>query len=182
MSNANSLALGTLEETLNKVPFSLTLSDLAAPDTPLMYMNDAFKDMTGCTDAHLGQNCRFLQAGFDNEEARAEVRLAMSERRRTQVILKNRKMDGTPFSNLLLLDFVGDLDGSPDLALGAQFALSTKDEDELFSQQYNDVDRSIARVANTALKIRLERRRIAADSAVRLLRSWCILNNVSQQY
>ncbi len=179
MDDRFNLALGSLEETLNRVPFALTLSNLSAEDAPLIFMNSSFKDMTGCTDAQLGQNCRFLQAEFPNDEARAEVRLALRERRRTQVILRNRRMDGSAFRNFLLLEYIGSYRGFPELALGTQFVLSKDEEDDLNAVPVKDGP--LAQAQSAALRVRLERRRIASDSAVRLLQSWCVLNELTQE-
>lgn len=179
MRTTEKLALGSLEETLNKIPFALTLSNLSKPDAPLIFMNGVFREMTGCTDEHLNQNCRFLQADFENDQARAEIRFALAEKRRTQVVLKNRRMDGTSFSNLLLLEHVGIYQGLPELALGTQFELSETDQQEIRTQDLDSSHKSISRVRDATLRLRLERRRIASDSAVRLLQSWCVLNELA---
>lgn len=182
MEIEKNLDLGSLEQTLNRVPFALTLSNVSTPDEPLIFMNKAFRKMTGCTKEHLGQNCRFLQAEFTNEEARAEINLALAERRRTQVVLKNRRMDGTMFHNLLRLEFVGPYEGFPELAVGTQFDLGQGDPDTQITESVEGDRRDVFHTAkNRGLEIMLERRRIASASAVRLLESWCILKGLRAQ-
>lgn len=174
------LDLGSLEDTLNRIPFALTLSNLSLPDQPLIFFNTEFQKLTGCTETYRGRNCRFLQGDFDNTAARAEINLALSEKRRTQVILKNQRVDNQePFSNLLLLEHLGHYPGLPEMAMGTQFVLTAAEERELSDPSDPFVHPSISRAQNTALNLRLERRRIVANSAMSLLKSWCVLNTLS---
>ncbi|WP_238368662.1 PAS domain-containing protein [Mesobacterium pallidum] len=170
---------GTLEDALNRVPYALTLSDLSAQDQPLIFMNDAFRKMTGCDDSHLGQNCRFLQADLENDAARAEVRAALTEARRTQVVLKNRRMSGEMFHNLLLLEPIGPAAGGRVLALGAQFELTAEELADVGTDTAIKLPAVLEAAVQASLTLKLRRRRIAADSAVQLLKSWMILNELS---
>lgn len=179
LGGKSKLEFGSLDATLNRVPYALTISDLSAEDHPLVFMNNAFRTMTGCTDAQLGQNCRFLQADFENEQARAEIRLALETGQRTQVVLRNRRMDGKPFSNLLLLEPIKTADCVSKLALGAQFALTDSEVLEIEADKGVPKSASIEAAHNMALSLRLERRRIAANSAVQLLQSWLTLKELS---
>lgn len=170
------LELGTLKDTLDRVPYALTLSDISAQDHPLVYLNPAFCKMTGYGDDVVGQNCRFLQGEFENAEARAEIRIALSERRRTQVLLKNQRKNGDIFHNLLLLDHIAPFENLPNLVVGTQFDLGADDPDMLLEPMGNNVNRIMQTAKNAALQVRLERRRIASDSTMRLIHSWCLLN------
>lgn len=171
---------GSLEYTLNRVPYALTISDLSADDQPLIFMNDAFRKMTGCDDSHLGRNCRFLQRDLENVEARAEIRQALDEDRRTQVVLLNRRMNGEIFHNLLLLEPVGEQVDGKRLALGAQFELTPAELEDFGRDRTFSTPSALEAAAEASLVIRLRRRRIAADSAVKLLNSWLILNEISE--
>lgn len=173
------LDLGSLETTLDKIPFALTLSNLSAPEQPLIFFNRAFRKLTGCSEKHEGQNCRFLQADFENTAARAEIRLALKEKRRTQVILRNARVDTQePFSNLLLLEHLGEHPGLPEMAMGTQFVLTASEERALTSPDNAVVHPSAQHAHGTALNLRLERRRIISNSALSLLKSWCVLNTL----
>lgn len=178
---AKNINFGSLEESLNKVPFALTLSDVGAADQPLIFMNTAFRTMTGCDDGQLGQNCRFLQADLENEAARTEVRDALSQRRRTQVILRNRRMDGSQFSNLLLLEPVGLYDGLPDMVLGSQFVLTQEEEAALAKPHRSQDTDALSKAKSVGLTLQLERRRIVSNSAVSLLRSWCVMHLLGKE-
>ncbi|MEJ6396447.1 PAS domain-containing protein [Yoonia sp. 208BN28-4] len=180
MSINQKLKLGSLAGTLEGLPFALSLSDLTLPDQPLIFMNAQFRDMTGYGEEQLGQNCRFLQGDLENTEARAEIRLALQSGRRTQVVLQNRRKDGSQFANLLLLDHVGDQNTKMQFAVGTQFELSEADLDILNNVAPTIGDRAIDKVSDAALRIRLQRRRIASDSATRLLNSWMILNEMKR--
>jgi len=179
MGKGRTLQLGSLEETLSRVPYALTLSDLGAEDEPLLFMNSAFKTMTGCTNEHLGRNCRFLQADLDNDAARAEIRLALTEKRRTQVVLKNRRMSGELFHNLLLLEPVAHNTSRLNVVLGAQFELSDAELAEIGSPATQISRSSAEAAAGETLRLRLKRRRLAANSAVQLLQSWLTLDALS---
>ena len=178
MANNRKLELGDLRQMLDRVPYALTLSDLSAEDQPLIYFNLAFQRMTGHGKEVLGQNCRFLQGDHVNDVARAEINLALSENRRTQVLLKNNRKNGEMFHNLLLLDTIGKFEALPELALGTQFDLGPDDPDIVLRSTQADGQSAVHRARSTALRLQLERRRIAADSAIRLLQSWYILSGV----
>ncbi|KIN70977.1 PAS domain containing protein [Sulfitobacter noctilucae] len=181
MTERSKLDFGSLDATLDRAPYPLTLSDLDRDDQPLIYMNRAFRDMTGTTDAHLGQNCRFLQSDLENDAARAEIRLALEENRRTQVILKNRRMNGETFHNLLLLEPISNKLDSRRLALGAQFELARHELEEFKEEPVQENGFLSKNMTDTTLQLRLERRRVAANSAVQLVQSFITLDGLSKQ-
>lgn len=179
MADRSKLEVASINEVLDRLPYAITLSDLSAKDQPLIYFNEAFRSMTGCTQADLGRNCRFLQADFDNETARAEIRLALSEKRRTQVVLRNRRMDGTPFHNLLLLEYIGPFANLGELALGTQFVLNDEEREALDNKSRTISDHDISRAKHLTFRTRLDQRRVAAESTIQLLKSWAILQSIS---
>ncbi|MBD3666236.1 PAS domain-containing protein [Sulfitobacter aestuariivivens] len=180
MANSK-LDFSSLDATLDRVPHALTVSDVSEPDHPLVYMNAAFRALTGYSDSHLGENCRFLQGDLENDEARAEIRLALEEKRRTQVILNNRRKDGTQFFNLLLLEPIKNPEGSRQLVLGGQFELTPDEKQEITDNGTTVFPPSMSGAVARALELRIERRRIAATSAVQLLQSWQTLQIISDR-
>jgi PAS domain S-box-containing protein len=73
---------------------------LAPDDQPIVYLNDAFVELTGYDrEAALGRNCRFLQGEATDPEAVAELRAAVDEGGTATVVLRNYRADGTPFWN-----------------------------------------------------------------------------------
>ncbi len=90
----------------------ILIADPTLPDTPLVYCNRAFLDMTGYTaNEVMGRNCRFLQGPDTDPATIAEIRAALVEVRPTTVEILNRRKDGTPFWNALSLRPIYGPDG-----------------------------------------------------------------------
>lgn len=167
-----------LEEKLEKLPFALTISDITQPDQPLIFINSAFTDLTGYGQEVIGQNCRFLQGDLENEAARAEIRESIESGNRLQVVLHNRRRNGETFYNMLLLETLRTFRGRPGLAIGSQFDLGPKPPHGLSEDRPGFTYHSVMAISDQAQKIRIERRRILTEAAVRLVQSWAVLNEV----
>jgi len=87
-----------LDECVNGV----TLSDPDLEDSPIIYANKAFENLTGYSQAEIiGHNCRFLQ-GEDREQAeRYQIMEALKNHQAVEVTLRNYRKDGTLFYNHL---------------------------------------------------------------------------------
>jgi PAS domain S-box-containing protein len=87
-----------LDECVNGV----TLSDPDLEDSPIIYANKAFENLTGYSQAEIiGHNCRFLQ-GEDREQAeRYQIMEALKNHEAVEVTLRNYRKDGTLFYNHL---------------------------------------------------------------------------------
>jgi PAS domain S-box-containing protein len=87
-----------LDECVNGV----TLSDPDMEDSPIIYANKAFENLTGYSqDEIIGYNCRFLQ-GEDREQAeRYQIAEALKKHEAVEVTLRNYRKDGTLFYNHL---------------------------------------------------------------------------------
>ena len=84
------------------LPF--TSADPNLPDTPVVFANQAFSEMTGyALEEVLGRNCRFLQGPGTDPSVRAAIRQAMAEQAAITVELCNYRRDGSPFWNALSL-------------------------------------------------------------------------------
>jgi PAS domain S-box-containing protein len=93
-------ALRLKERAMDEAPVGITIADASEPDTPLVYVNDAFERITGYTrEEALGRNCRFLQGERSDRESIAEMRAAIDEQRPTSVEILNYRKDGAPFWN-----------------------------------------------------------------------------------
>lgn len=58
----------------------ITIADPNLPDCPLMYVNEAFCNMTGYTrEEIIGRNCRFLQGPDTDASSIARIRTAIKE-------------------------------------------------------------------------------------------------------
>ena len=70
------------------------------PDMPLVYANDAFADLTGYQIGNvLGRNCRFLQGPETDPRQVAMLSRAMHSGRDISVVMRNYRIDGSPFWN-----------------------------------------------------------------------------------
>lgn len=90
----------------------ITIADARLPDMPLIYINDAFLRISGYDRAEvLGRNCRFLQGDERDQQARHEIRRAITEQRHCMVLLRNYRKDGTLFWNELFMSPIFDAQG-----------------------------------------------------------------------
>ncbi|MDI9639748.1 ATP-binding protein [Geitlerinema splendidum] len=87
----------------------ITIADMGLPDMPLIYINEAFEQITGYSTAEtLGRNCRFLQGNDRAQPALTELRAALQQGRSCSVLLRNYHKDGRLFWNELFMSPVFD--------------------------------------------------------------------------
>jgi PAS domain S-box-containing protein len=102
-------------------PIGVTIADANADDEPLIYVNDAFCDLTGyAREKAVGRNCRFLQGPDTREEPVAEMRAAIDAERPVTVTLRNYRRDGSLFWNRITVSPVRDAAGEVTHFLGFQ--------------------------------------------------------------
>ncbi len=101
--------LRLLERSVEGSINGVAIADANRPDAPIIYVNPAFRRMSGYSQEEvLGRNCRFLQ-GPDTDPAVVErIRLQLSRGEDVQVTLLNYRKDGTPFWNDLYIAPVRD--------------------------------------------------------------------------
>lgn len=106
---------------MDKASIPLTLADPDRLDVPLVYVNDAFEELTGYGPGDaVGRNCRFLQGEDTDPEAVAELRAATDAEESASVTLKNYTADGDPFWNQVEVVPIRDEDGDVLRLLGTQ--------------------------------------------------------------
>ncbi len=113
-------------------PLPMVLTDPNQPDSPVVFLNQAFTALTGYTeDEVLGTNCRFLQ-GPDTDPASIQVLAdAVRHNLHTQVELWNYRKDGSPFWNSMFIGPVCDRNGKLLYHFGSQVdATSRREADE----------------------------------------------------
>jgi len=87
-----------LDECVNGV----TLSDPDMEDSPIIYANKAFENLTGYSQAEIiGYNCRFLQGEDREQPERYQIAEALKKHEAVEVTLRNYRKDGTLFYNHL---------------------------------------------------------------------------------
>jgi PAS domain S-box-containing protein len=91
----------------------MVVSDPRQPDTPIVYANQAFLDLTGYSaDEVLGRNCRFLQGKDTAPEAVSAIRRGLAaDEHWVSVELLNYRKDGSSFWNQLHISPVHDEQG-----------------------------------------------------------------------
>lgn len=83
-------------------PVGITISDPNQEDNPLIYVNNAFVEMTGYPRAEaLGRNCRYLQGEDTDPERAARIRAAIDSEEPIAITLRNYRKDGMEFWNHL---------------------------------------------------------------------------------
>nr|4HJ4_A Chain A, LOV protein [Cereibacter sphaeroides ATCC 17025]4HJ4_B Chain B, LOV protein [Cereibacter sphaeroides ATCC 17025]4HNB_A Chain A, LOV protein [Cereibacter sphaeroides ATCC 17025]4HNB_B Chain B, LOV protein [Cereibacter sphaeroides ATCC 17025] len=154
---------------------ALTLVDMSLPEQPLVLANPPFLRMTGYTEGQiLGFNCRFLQRGDENAQARADIRDALKLGRELQVVLRNYRANDEPFDNLLFLHPVGGRPDAPDYFLGSQFELgrSGNSEEAAAAGHAGALTGELARIGTVAARLEMDSRRHLAQAAAALVRAW----------
>jgi PAS domain S-box-containing protein len=99
----------------------VVITDHTQPDEPIIYCNKAFESITGYTNKEIiGHNCRFLQDGDNNQEARHLLRQAIQNGEHCQVEIRNYKKDGRLIWNELMISPVKDQEGNVTNFIGIQ--------------------------------------------------------------
>lgn len=127
-----SAILDLLKKCGNEFDECFTVVDLEKEDTPLIYINHHFTQITGFGKLEsLGRNCRFLQGVASDRETTKELKRSIKEHKSCWFDLINYKKDGTPFWNrLVLIPIEHDVFGIR-YYIGIQSDVTEKKEKEL---------------------------------------------------
>ncbi|MEM9293587.1 MAG: ATP-binding protein [Acidobacteriota bacterium] len=107
----------------------VTIADVRQTDVPLIYVNEAFLNMTGYLEGDvLGRNCRFLQGQEREQSARGELRRALESGSDCRVVLRNYRQDGTAFWNELTMSPVRSDVGTLTHFIGVQTVVTEREE------------------------------------------------------
>lgn len=99
----------------------IAIADMRQKDNPLIYVNDAFTQITGYSrDLAIGYNCRFLQGPESDPEEVQRIRDALAQGKPYSGELVNYRHDGSRFWNRLTLSPVGGGQGRPDFYVANQ--------------------------------------------------------------
>jgi PAS domain S-box-containing protein len=82
----------------------MLLTDPHQPDNPILFVNEAFLNLTGYSRAEvMGRNCRFLQGPDTDRSAVQRIREAVAAGEGIETEILNYKKDGTRFWNALVV-------------------------------------------------------------------------------
>ncbi len=119
------------ERAMDEAPVGITISDAQRPDNPLIYVNDAFVELTGYEkDETVGRNCRFLQGEESDPDAIAAMREAIDREEPVSVELVNYGKDGEAFWNKIDIAPIRDEAGGPTNYVGFQTDVSARKDAE----------------------------------------------------
>ena len=125
-----------LETTLQALAASRATSGLCVVDAqqdnmPLIYVNQAFCNMTGYSQKELlGRNCRMLQGQGTDQASIDTLRQAIKNGEPCSVIIKNYRKDGLPFWNELSITPSKGLGGEVLHYIGVQYDVTHPKETE----------------------------------------------------
>jgi PAS domain S-box-containing protein len=124
---------------MDEAPISITISDPAQDDNPLIYANDKFEQLTGYSEAEvIGKNCRFMQGDETSPEPVEELRTAVEHGEPATVELRNYRKDGTEFWNRLSIAPIRDSDGELVNFIGFQLDITERKERERRLKRENE--------------------------------------------
>ncbi|WP_293027198.1 bacterio-opsin activator domain-containing protein [Natronococcus sp.] len=120
------------DRAINEAPVGITISDPNRDDNPLVYVNEAYEEITGYSyEDVVGRNCRLLQGEDSDPDAVAEMREAIEGDYPVTVELVNYQKDGTPFWNEVTIAPVRNDDSEVTHYVGFQNDVTARKEAEL---------------------------------------------------
>jgi len=114
-----------LTQILDTCVNGVTLSDPDLPDSPIVYANKAFEEMTLYPQAEIvGRNCRFLQGADKDQPGLEKLRAALRLHEPVEVVLRNYRKDGALFHNRLVIKPLFGPGGEVLYYLGVQYDIT----------------------------------------------------------
>ena len=127
---------GAIIRAVDEAPVGISLSDPSLPDNPMVYVNDAYEELTGYERGEvLGRNCRFLQGPDTEEDPVRKMREAIDARESVSVELINYREDGTPFWNQVTIAPIFDEEEEAIHYVGFQNDVTDRKEAEAMAKQ-----------------------------------------------
>ena len=140
-----------LVQALSSTRSAVAIADAAKEDMPLIYVNQAFLDLTGYSEGEvINNNCRFLQGRDTDASAVAELRSAIEQRTDVRTLLKNYRKDGTYFWNDLVMSPVFDGVGALTHYIGFQLDVTQKVEREEKERRALELEQENAKLKQEA--------------------------------
>ena len=114
----------------------MVVADPRLPDVPIVFVNDAFLDMTGYSRAEVvGRNCRFLQGPDTSRYSVELIREAVRSEREITIEMLNYRKDGSSFWNALFMTPIRNPTGELIYFYSSQLDISRRKDAETALQQ-----------------------------------------------
>jgi len=115
---------------MNSTPVGVSIAEPTdGTDNPLIYVNDAYTEMTGYDrEEVLGRDCRFLQGEETDPESVAEIARSIDADEAITTELLNYRKDGTPFWNRLTVAPIDPAEGEDPYYVGFQEDVTAEHE------------------------------------------------------
>ena len=121
--------LKTFVASADSFPACIVISDMTLPDTPMVFINKEFENVTGYSkEEAVGRNCRFLQGPDTEEESLLALRKSLRDGELVHVKITNYRKNGEMFQNLLSMKPVRDATGLFRYCIGVQFEVRPDDD------------------------------------------------------
>ncbi len=121
---------------INESPVGISICDPSLPDYPLVYVNDAWVEITGYSrEEALGRNPRILQGPETDPDTIGTLRTAVEKEQSVSVEMRNYRRDGTPFWNELTMAPIHDQNGDVFLYVGFQDDVTSRKDAEQLAEE-----------------------------------------------
>ncbi|NAS12277.1 PAS domain S-box protein [Poritiphilus flavus] len=125
---------------LDATASGLIIADAKLNRFPIIYVNNAFEQITGYTSQEvMGLNCDFLQNDDRHQKEIETISKALRSGKSCHVVLRNYKKDGSMFWNELSITPVRNKVGELTHFIGTQNDITTKKNLELLHQAKSDL-------------------------------------------
>jgi PAS domain S-box-containing protein len=124
------------ERAVDEAPIGIAISDPDCEGNPLVYVNEAFEELTGYDRSEaIGRNCRFLQGEETDPGAVAALRTGIDAGEPVSVELLNYRADGERFWNEVTVAPLSDDSGEVTHFVGFQDDVSDRKDAELAAER-----------------------------------------------
>lgn len=126
----------------------------ALPHRPIIYVNQAFTQITGYTlEEVLGRNCNFLQGKDTSLEHIADIRNALNQHSRVQLEILNYRKNHEPFWNELVITPLKDEGGKVTHFIGIQTDVTERQQLMQSEQQARTMLEQVLRSLKDAVMV-----------------------------
>jgi len=116
----------------------MVITDPRQHDNPIVFVNQAFQDLTGYDrEEIIGRNCRFLQGPDTDRDAVARLRAGIEAQAPIQIDLLNYRKDGSQFWNALYVSPVRGEDGDTQFYFASQMDVTERIDAQLALAEQN---------------------------------------------